>query len=104
MFWKILIILKNTSRNDRRKKDFKLPSIIPMVLYNGKNTWTAYRNFKDVLSGSKLFKENVIDFRYILFDIYRYDERHLDMANMVSTVFLFDKEINRNQAKIRRRI
>ncbi|MCH3965127.1 MAG: Rpn family recombination-promoting nuclease/putative transposase [Clostridium sp.] len=89
-------ILKNTPRNDRRKKDFKLPSIIPMVLYNGKNTWTAYRNFKDVLSGSKLFEENVVDFRYMLFDIYRYDERYLEnMANMVSTVFLLDKEISR---------
>ncbi|UZQ52748.1 Rpn family recombination-promoting nuclease/putative transposase [Clostridium kluyveri] len=56
-------ILKNTSKNDRSKKDFKLPSIIPMVLYNGKNTWTACKNFKDVLSGSKLFGENVIDFQ-----------------------------------------
>ncbi|MCC9294265.1 Rpn family recombination-promoting nuclease/putative transposase [Clostridium sp. WLY-B-L2] len=89
-------ILKNTSKKERRRKDFKLPSIIPMVLYNGKGRWTACRNFRDVLSGGELFGENIIDFRYILFDIYRYDENNLKaMANMVSTVFLLDKEISR---------
>lgn len=98
-------ILKNTSKNRRGRKDFKLPSIVPMVLYNGKNTWTACKNFKDVLSGSNLFGENVIDFRYMLFDIYRYNEKQLeDMANMVSTVFLLDKEISKEDLIKRLRI
>ena len=89
-------ILKNTSRRDQRRKDFKLPAIVPMVLYNGKNKWTAYTNFKDILSGSELFEDNIIDFRYILFDIYRYNEIELEsMSNMVSTVFLLDKEISK---------
>ncbi|MCC9294256.1 Rpn family recombination-promoting nuclease/putative transposase [Clostridium sp. WLY-B-L2] len=89
-------ILKNTSKKERCRKDFKLPSIITMVLYNGKGRWTACRNFRDVLNGSELFGENIIDFKYILFDIYRYDENNLKaMANMVFTVFLLDKEISR---------
>jgi predicted transposase YdaD len=98
-------ILKNTSKDDRRRNDFKLPAVVPMVLYNGKNKWTAYRNFRDVLSGSELFGENIIDFRYILFDIYRYDEKQLEsMANMVSTVFLLDKEISKEDLMKRLRL
>ncbi|WP_058953351.1 Rpn family recombination-promoting nuclease/putative transposase [Clostridium tyrobutyricum] len=88
--------LKNTSKKDIRNKNFKLPAVVPMVLYNGKNKWTASRNFKDILGSNELFGENIIDFRYILFDVYRYDESQLEkMANMVSTVFLLDKEINK---------
>ena len=98
-------ILKNTSKRERRRKDFRLPAVVPMVLYNGKNSWTAYRNFRDILSGSELFGDNVIDFRYILFDIYRYDERQLEsMANMVSTVFLLDREISREDLMKRLRL
>ncbi|PRR81488.1 Rpn family recombination-promoting nuclease/putative transposase [Clostridium luticellarii] len=98
-------ILKNTSRDDRRRKNFKLPAVVLMVLYNGKNRWTAYRNFRDVLSGSELFGEDIIDFRYILFDIYRYDEKQLEsMANMVSTVFLLDKEISKEDLMKRLRL
>nr|WP_276329481.1 Rpn family recombination-promoting nuclease/putative transposase [Clostridium luticellarii] len=97
--------MKNTSKGDRRRKDFKLPAIVPMVLYNGKNRWTAYRNFRDVLCGSELFGENIIDFRYILFDIYRYDESQLEsMTNMVSTIFLLDKEISKEDLMKRLRL
>lgn len=39
-------ILKNTDKNQRKRKAFKLPAIIPIVLYNGKNKWTANMNFK----------------------------------------------------------
>ncbi|WP_196007999.1 Rpn family recombination-promoting nuclease/putative transposase [Clostridium tyrobutyricum] len=88
--------LKNTAKKDIRSKNFKLPAVVPMVLYNGKNKWTASRNFKDILGSNELFGENIIDFRYILFDVYRYDESQLEkMANMVSTVFLLDKEISK---------
>ncbi|WP_017752317.1 Rpn family recombination-promoting nuclease/putative transposase, partial [Clostridium tyrobutyricum] len=61
--------LKNTSKKDIRNKNFKLPAVVPMVLYNGKNKWTASRNFKDILGSNELFDENIIDFRYILFDV-----------------------------------
>ncbi|WP_147564376.1 Rpn family recombination-promoting nuclease/putative transposase [Clostridium tyrobutyricum] len=97
--------LKNTAKKDIRNKNFKLPSVVPMVLYNGKNKWTASRNFKDILNSNELFGENVIDFRYILFDVYRYDEGQLEkMANMVSTVFLLDKEISREDLMKRLRL
>ncbi|WP_242824662.1 Rpn family recombination-promoting nuclease/putative transposase, partial [Clostridium tyrobutyricum] len=97
--------LKNTAKKDIRNKNFKLPSVVPIVFYNGKNKWTASRNFKDILNSNELFGENVIDFRYILFDVYRYDKNNLEkMANMVSTVFLLDKEISREDLMKRLRL
>ncbi|MCH4199408.1 MAG: Rpn family recombination-promoting nuclease/putative transposase [Clostridium tyrobutyricum] len=55
--------LKNTSKKDMRNKNFKLPAVVSMIIYNGKNQWTASRNFKDILCSNELFGENVIDFR-----------------------------------------
>ena len=37
--------LKNTDKNERKRKSFKLPEIIPIVIYNGKN------NSEQLISG-----------------------------------------------------
>ncbi len=86
--------LKNTEENIKKRKGYRLPAIIPVVLYNGKNNWTAARNFKEVLNGYELFEENIIDFRYLLFDINRMDKEELiEIANVVSSVFLLDQDV-----------
>ena len=36
--------LKNTKLNEFKRKSFRLPAIVPIVLYNGKNKWTAAKN------------------------------------------------------------
>ena len=79
-------------------KAFKLPEIIPIVLYNGKNKWTAKMNFKEILSGYELFEDNILDFNYMLFDINRYeDEELINMSNLVSAIFLLDQEMNEEE-------
>ena len=91
-------ILKNTDKNQRRRKAFKLPAIIPIVLYNGKNKWTAKMSFKEILSGYELFEDNILDFNYMLFDINRYeDEELINMSNLVSAIFLLDQEMNEEE-------
>jgi predicted transposase/invertase (TIGR01784 family) len=68
--------------------------IVPIVLYNGKNKWTAARNFKEILNGYELFEENIIDFRYMLFDVNRMKEEELlEIANLVSSIFLLDQDV-----------
>ncbi|MCT4621595.1 MAG: Rpn family recombination-promoting nuclease/putative transposase, partial [Marinisporobacter sp.] len=70
------------------------PVIVPIVLYNGKNKWTAARNFKEILNGYELFEENIIDFRYMLFDVNRVKkEELLEIANLVSSIFLLDQDV-----------
>ncbi len=91
-------VLKNTDKAERKRKNFKLPSIIPLVLYNGKNSWTAKTEFKEVLSGYNLFENNILNFKYSLFDINRYTEEELySVANLVSAVFLLDQEMNEEE-------
>jgi len=87
--------LKNTDTKIKKRKDYKLPAIVPMVVYNGKYNWTVARNFKDILKGHELFEDSIVDFRYLLFDVNRMEkEELLEIANIVSTVFLLDQNVN----------
>lgn len=91
-------VLKNTDRKETKRKSFKLPAIIPIVLYNGKNSWTAKTSFREILSGNELFEDNILNFNYMLFDINRYsDEELYDISNLVSAVFLLDQEMDEKE-------
>lgn len=70
-------ILKNIDQNEASRKDFRLPAIVPIVLYNGKQPWTAKRRFRDELSGQQLFGDELLDFQYFLIDVHRYTEEEL---------------------------
>ncbi len=86
--------LKNTEEKIKRRKEYRLPAIVPIVLYNGKNNWSAVRSFKEILNGYEMFEENVIDFKYLLFDINRMEkEELLEIANVVSSIFLLDQDV-----------
>jgi hypothetical protein len=85
-------VLKETDKKEARRKDFRLPVIIPCVLYNGSNNWTAKKSFKETLFKFEQFGEFVLDFKYILIDIRRYkDEELLELANLIATIFFIDK-------------
>ena len=59
-------VLKNTGKNDVKRKDFRLPAIIPLVLYNGEYKWSVEKSFKNIISKSKLFGKNIVDFDLII--------------------------------------
>lgn len=91
-------ILKNSTKADRRRKEFRLPAVIPIVLYNGKHKWTAKTSFKEILSGYELFEDNILDFKYIFFDINRYsDEELYNVSNLVSAIFLLDQQMDQEE-------
>lgn len=88
-------IYNNTPEEERERKGFRLPAVIPAVLYNGANNWTAALNFKEILAGYRQFEKHVLDFRYILFDINRYQVEELyRAANLISSVFVLDQRIH----------
>jgi hypothetical protein len=88
-------ILKSTEKKITERKEFRLSAIIPMVLYNGRDNWTACRSFKELLNGYELFSDNIVDFTYTLFDVNRYSEAELGrVSNLVSTVFLLDQGVD----------
>jgi len=87
-------VLNNTTDKEAERKDFRLPAIVPAVLYNGRESWTAARNFKEVLASYHDFEKYLLDFRYILFDVNRYtDDDLLATANLMSCVFFVDKRM-----------
>jgi predicted transposase/invertase (TIGR01784 family) len=89
-------VLKDTESKKFKRKSFKLPPIIPIVLYNGGNKWTAARNLKEVIRYSEIFGENILDFKYELIDINSYDKAELyERQNITSAVFLLDQDIDR---------
>ena len=85
-------VLKDTSSKEAKRKDYKLPVIVPCVLYNGSDKWTAARSFRETLARHEEFDEFVLDFRYILFDVRRYDDDDLlELANVIGAAFFIDK-------------
>ena len=66
----------NTPENERKRADFRLPLVVPILFYNGENRWYVTRNYKDYLQGGDLLK-GVIDFQYTLVDINLLDNEYL---------------------------
>jgi len=91
-------VLKNTSKEEAGRKEFRLPSIVPIVLYNGENNWTASRNYRETLSEWEMFGEHVLNFKYVLVDVNRYSKQELlKEASMIGAVFLFDQSIGNDE-------
>ncbi len=85
-------IFKNVSENEAKQKSFRLPVIVPMVLYNGQANWLGPIEFKDTLDSAKLFEDNVLNFKYLLVNVQEYEEKELlELSNLIGSVFLLDK-------------
>ena len=55
---------KNSDKKVRKRKGYRLPPIIPLVLYNGSSNWTAALHFKDKVAHSDRFNGYICDFEY----------------------------------------
>ncbi len=87
-------VVKNTKEKERRKRDFRLPAIIPMVLYNGSDNWTVPLEFKGMLNTAGVLAEHIVNFEYILLDVNRYDEEELlGLSNLIGSVFYLDQDV-----------
>jgi len=85
-------LLKNIKPQEAARKDFRLPPIVPIVLYNGKAPWTAAQTFRQTLAGEDLFGEELLNFRYILIDVHRMSEPALfQWSNLMGAVFYLDQ-------------
>jgi len=71
---------------------FKLPVIVPCVLYNGRNRWTVPTSFGKGQVGFEYFPDYALDFEYILIDVNRYDKsKLLASSNLMGSVFYIDQ-------------
>jgi predicted transposase/invertase (TIGR01784 family) len=72
----------NSDENERERKDFKFPVVIPLVFYTGKGKWSASLNLKEMFESYKVFGDYVLNFTYALVDAKGYTEE--DMRNFGS--------------------
>ncbi|MDR1061519.1 MAG: Rpn family recombination-promoting nuclease/putative transposase [Clostridiales bacterium] len=83
----------DTDQKIREAKTFRLPAVVPIVLYNGGEPWSAVPSFREYLEGHQWFGANVLDFQYVLLNINKIDESALlDIANLVNAVFFLDQK------------
>ena len=86
----------NAPRNERETKDYRLPAVIPIILYNGADNWTAVRSFREYVQGHGEFGEYIVDFRYFLFDLNRNTgETILSTNHLLDIIFALDQKTNR---------
>ena len=60
---------KNSDKNKRKQKGYRLPAIMPIVLHNGERSWTASHRFRDMIGQEELFGKYVVDFEYVLVSV-----------------------------------
>lgn len=91
MIFRVLIYVVNnllryfmaTDRDERERKDFRLPAMVAIVFYNGEQPWTAMRNLRDYQYGGNIFGEYVLNMEYYLVDLSDIDEEYILSTNTV---------------------
>ena len=88
--------VKNLNKEDKKNnKGFKIPAVVPIVLYNATREWTVPRYFKDIVKNNELFGESIVNFKYELVDVnHEYTKEELiKNNNITSAIFLLDQKV-----------
>jgi predicted transposase/invertase (TIGR01784 family) len=98
LFFYISEILREYAKNAEHKaydKNIKIPAVVPLVLYNGKSAWDVPTRFRDIVESEELFGDNIVDFKYNLFDVNnKYSKEELiKNKGITSAIFLLDQKI-----------
>ena len=87
--WKYSLLLLER----RKKKKDKLPLILPLVLYNGKDKYTAPRNIWELFSNSALAKKALVE-DYRLVDLQAMSDDDIDYEKHLSFILYTMKHIH----------
>ena len=75
-----------------QRKDFKYPPVLPIIFYDGKNNWTAEKNFFDRTFLNEAFRKYIPKFEYELVNLGDYSEEEImRFEDALSFVLLIDK-------------
>ncbi len=89
---------KNCDKNERSRKDYRLPTIMPIVLYNGERSWTAPCRFSQMIDQAELFGKYVVDFEYALVSVNKLTESEISNSNtLIDNIFLADRKRTRQE-------
>jgi predicted transposase/invertase (TIGR01784 family) len=75
-----------------KRKEFKYPPVLPIVFYDGKNKWTAERNFFNRTHPNTVFEKYIPKFEYELVNLNDYSEKEIQgFGDALSLIMLIDK-------------
>ena len=101
---------KNKDKNERVRKEFRFPPIFPLVLYNGTDSWTAKRYFKEMVKGGDLLGEYALDFKYQLVSVTKLERDFITNSNTLIDNILYadsftnEKDWKENAGKLGERL
>jgi len=89
-------VVKNAGKEAHRNS-FRLPVMLPIVLYNGKEPWNVPLRYRDKTTNVPDV-EGTLDFSYILIDVHRFDKQQLlEQGNLISGVFALEQAADVNE-------
>ena len=99
MLWYMVLIwnewIKQKEKEEKGitiRKDFKLPPILPIVYYTGKDTWSAEVNFSNSVYLSNEFSKYIPNFSYELVPLNKYTiEDLMKYEDILSFIMILDK-------------
>lgn len=94
----IVEILREFSKNenhDKNDSNIKIPAVIPIVLYNGKQVWDVPSEFRKMFYNEEMFHNGVLNFTYDVFDVNNgfTKEELINSKNVTAAIFLLDQKI-----------
>ena len=103
MIFRLLIYIMNTllrfflsvDPKEREKKGFRLPAVVPIVFYNGKEPWTAVRSLKEYQCDGGIFGTHVLDLEYYLVDLSEIEEDYILSTNTVLDNIMYCDKVRR---------
>ena len=83
-----------------KTKDFRYPPILPIVYYEGTESWTAARSFKERVHLSDTLGKYIPDFEYLVVPLTSYTNQELiEKKDELSLIFLINKLRNSKEFK-----
>ena len=90
-------MLRIWKRQPLRKEADKLPIILPLVIYHGKQTWHMGQAFGDVINGFDTLTADmtryVPDFDYLLFDVSTYEDTEIKGVAQLKILFTIWRDL-----------
>ena len=91
-------ILREYSKNqnhNKSDKNIKIPAVITIVLYNGKEVWDVSNEFRKIFYNEEKFDSGVLNFTYDIFDVNNgfTKEQLVNSKNVTAAIFLLDQKI-----------
>ena len=89
---------KNSDTNERKRQGYRLPMIMPMILYKGEWNWTAARRFREMIGQEGMFGKYVVDFEYAVVSVNSLAVSKIKSSNtLVDNILLADKKSTRRE-------